>query len=91
MIVGKPVLFGAKGIYCPRGEIVCGGIKSLVEYVPEKAEGEDVFEGVLGCGFGGPGCDGCIRQFRVYDGSFGLHGSLGKGKEDSVTWPVILG
>ena len=62
-----------------------------MEYVPEKAEGEDVFENVLGRGFGGPGCDGCIRQFRVYDGSFGLHGSLGKGKEDNVTWPMNLG
>jgi hypothetical protein len=52
-----------------------------VEYVPQKAEGDDVFEKFLGWGFGGPGW--CInRQFQVYDdGSFGFHGASGSNAE----------
>lgn len=63
-----------------------------MEYVPQKAEGDDVFENILGWGFGGPGW--CInRQFQVYDeGSFGFHGSnaepersVSRGSESGVS------
>lgn len=56
-----------------------------MEYVPKKAEGYDVFEKLLGWGFGGPGC---IQQFRVNDeGSFWFHGG-GLDKAVNVTWAV---